>query len=128
MSTAPKRAAQTVNKRKMDAARKRVEQQRAERQERRLAAAGADNGYARQVAERSVGRKRAEQRSEGRVLLSADDLWLEFGIRFSKVQLWKQVKLGLFPAPIKISANRNAWIRDEVVAWIAARMDEREVA
>jgi prophage regulatory protein len=59
------------------------------------------------------------------VLLSADDLWA-MGVRYSKVQLWKQVKAGLFPAPIKVSTNRNAWVRDEVLAWIEARMAERQ--
>ena len=67
----------------------------------------------------------AEQRSAGRVLLSAEELGIEFGLRYSKVQLWKLVRAGLFPAPIKISSNRNAWIRDEIVAWVEARMAER---
>ena len=65
-----------------------------------------------------------EQRSVGRVLLSADDL-RDFGVRHSRVQLWKLVKAGLFPAPIKISTNRNAWIHDEVIAWVAERAAER---
>jgi prophage regulatory protein len=65
-----------------------------------------------------------EQRSVGRVLLSADDL-RDFGVRHSRVQLWKLVKAGQFPAPIKISTNRNAWIHDEVIAWVEARAAER---
>jgi predicted DNA-binding transcriptional regulator AlpA len=36
------------------------------------------------------------------------------------------VKCGLFPAPIKLSLNRNAWIRDEVIAWVETRMRERD--
>ena len=65
-----------------------------------------------------------DQQSDDRVLLSPDDLWA-FGVRFSRVQLWKQVKIGAFPKPIKLSANRNAWLRNEVLAWVAARAAER---
>lgn len=68
-----------------------------------------------------------EARSAGRELLSAEDLWA-FGVTFSKVHLWQQVKRGLFPAPIKLSANRNAWIRGEVEAWVEARKRERDAA
>jgi predicted DNA-binding transcriptional regulator AlpA len=118
------RAAQTEHQAKMTAARQRVEQQQAE-QRKRLAAINPHPQFSQQVVEHDVERERAEQRSVGRMLLSAEDLWA-FGIRYSKVQLWKQVKAGLFPAPIKISANRNAWIRDEIVAWIKARVNERD--
>jgi predicted DNA-binding transcriptional regulator AlpA len=73
---------------------------------------------------RRAAQAKHEARSVGRELLSAEDLWA-FGITFSRVQLWKQVKLGLFPAPIKLSANRNAFIKDEVAAWVEARKAER---
>jgi predicted DNA-binding transcriptional regulator AlpA len=73
---------------------------------------------------RAAEQRLAQQRAEQRVLLSAEDLWA-FGVTFSRVQLWKQVKLGLFPAPIKLSANRNAWIKNEVAAWVEARKAER---
>jgi predicted DNA-binding transcriptional regulator AlpA len=68
--------------------------------------------------------QQTDQRNAGRLLLSADDL-RNLGVPYSRVQLWKMVKAGLFVAPIKISPNRNAWIHDEVIAWVAARAAER---
>jgi predicted DNA-binding transcriptional regulator AlpA len=39
----------------------------------------------------------------------------------SRSTIWAMVKAGSFPAPIPISANRVAWLLDEVQAWIEAR-------
>ena len=66
----------------------------------------------------------AQRRGVPKVLLSAEDL-REFGVSYSRVQLWKMVRDGLFPPPIKISTNRNAWVASEVTAWLEARMNER---
>jgi len=41
--------------------------------------------------------------------------------RTSRVYLWRAVRAGTFPAPIKLSENRIAWRRPEVEAWIASR-------
>ena len=65
-----------------------------------------------------------EAKPRHRLLLSPDDL-RDLGIRFSRAQLWKKVKRGEFPPPIKLSTNRSAWVADEVQAWICARMSER---
>ena len=41
--------------------------------------------------------------------------------RTSRVYLWRAVKAGTFPAPIKVSENRIAWRRSEVEGWVASR-------
>jgi len=42
----------------------------------------------------------------------------EKGIGFSRGQIWRRVRAGTFPKPIKIGANRNAWVEDEIEAWL----------
>jgi prophage regulatory protein len=39
----------------------------------------------------------------------------------SRVQLWRDVRNGRFPAPIEIGPNSVAWHNIEVDAWLAAR-------
>ncbi len=39
---------------------------------------------------------------------------------FSRTTLWRQVKEGLFPAPVKIGSGRNVgWLENEVAEWQA---------
>jgi prophage regulatory protein len=78
-------------------------------------------------ARQQVEEKQTEQQMQRRVLLSAEDLW-QFGCRYSRVQLWKLVKAKQFPAPIKLSSNRNAWLLSEVLAWVEQRVAERGAA
>jgi prophage regulatory protein len=60
-------------------------------------------------------------------LLSYDELPSK-GVHYSKPHLWRLAKAGRFPKPIKLSAVRNAWIEEEVDAWIEARLVERDKA
>jgi prophage regulatory protein len=39
----------------------------------------------------------------------------------SRVQLWRDIRNGRFPAPIEIGPNSVAWHEVEVEAWLAAR-------
>ena len=39
----------------------------------------------------------------------------------SRVQLWRDIRAGLFPAPIETGPNSIAWFRSEVEAWKASR-------
>jgi predicted DNA-binding transcriptional regulator AlpA len=39
----------------------------------------------------------------------------------SRVQLWRDVRAGTFPAPIELGPNRIAWVRAEFEAWKATR-------
>ena len=41
-------------------------------------------------------------------------------IPFSPATLWRKVKAGTFPAPVKLSAGVTAWRVEDVRAWIAA--------
>ena len=50
------------------------------------------------------------------------------GIGYSKPQLWRLVKAGKFPKPIKIGAARNAWVESEIDAWIKTKIAERDGA
>lgn len=47
------------------------------------------------------------------------------GIGYSRPHLWRLVKAGTFPAPIKLGANRNAWIEAEIDDWIEGRIAMR---
>lgn len=65
-------------------------------------------------------------------LLDYSDLEAK-GIRYSRAQIWRKVKDGSFPRPVKVGANRNAWLESEIDRWIesliAARdSDETEAA
>lgn len=37
-----------------------------------------------------------------------------------RVTIWRKVRAGTFPAPLKISANRIAWKDADIAAWIAS--------
>jgi prophage regulatory protein len=39
----------------------------------------------------------------------------------SRVQLWRDVRSGLFPAPIELGVNSLGWVRTEVEDWKASR-------
>jgi prophage regulatory protein len=54
------------------------------------------------------------------ILLSREQLKRK-GIPYSPAQLYKIIKNGLFPAPIRLGANRVAWLENEIDAWIVER-------
>ena len=58
-------------------------------------------------------------------LLSYRDL-REKGIKFHRTHIWRKVKEGSFPPPIKIGAQRNAWIDSEIEEWIAGLVEQRD--
>lgn len=41
----------------------------------------------------------------------------------SRTTIWRRVKDGSFPKPIRISANRIAWPEAAVESWIASRSE-----
>ncbi len=59
-------------------------------------------------------------------LLGYGDLKTQKGITYSDTQLWRLVKDGLFPKPIKIGGGRNAWLESEVDGYIKARIADRD--
>jgi prophage regulatory protein len=57
--------------------------------------------------------------------LSREDL-IERGITYSRVHLDRLEASGKFPRRVPLSANRVAWIEEEVDAWAAERLAERD--
>ena len=48
------------------------------------------------------------------------------GIAYSDCQLWRLWKAGKFPRPVKLGPGRNAWVEDEIDAWIDGRIVARD--
>lgn len=46
----------------------------------------------------------------------------------SRTRLYEAVACGTFPQPAKVGRRAVAWSEDEVNAWIAARLADREAA
>ena len=42
-------------------------------------------------------------------------------VPFSKSTLWRRVKAGTFPAPVKLSAGVTVWRAENIRGWIAAQ-------
>jgi prophage regulatory protein len=59
-------------------------------------------------------------------LLSMDELRSVKGISFSRPHLFRLIKAGQFPTPLKIGENRNAWTEEEIDAWVEKRVTERD--
>lgn len=41
--------------------------------------------------------------------------------QLSKASIYRQVKMGTFPMPLKLGPRAVAWLADEVYEWIASR-------
>lgn len=41
-----------------------------------------------------------------------------------KTSIYAGVKVGTFPKPIRLGANRVGWLQSDVEAWILARVEE----
>ena len=46
---------------------------------------------------------------------------LQLVVGFSYVTAWRKRRQGTFPAPIRISVGRVAWLRSDLEAWLAAQ-------
>lgn len=44
----------------------------------------------------------------------------------SGATVYKQIAIGRFPKPIKLTHHASGWVESEIEAWIAARMQERD--
>jgi prophage regulatory protein len=47
-------------------------------------------------------------------------------VPFSKATLWREIKAGRFPKPVDIAPRRRAFFEDEIDAWLANRVAERD--
>jgi predicted DNA-binding transcriptional regulator AlpA len=54
------------------------------------------------------------------------DALADKGVKFSQVHLWRLIREGKFPKPIKIG-NRLHWEETEIDGYIAGKMAEREL-
>ena len=59
-------------------------------------------------------------------VLSYPELRTEKGIRFSRQWIAKLVKARQFPAPVRLGDATVAFIEDEIDAWIAGRIQDRD--
>ena len=55
------------------------------------------------------------------------DALAEKGIKFSDTHIWRLIRSGDFPKPVKIG-NRNHWIETEIDQYITDKLAQREVA
>lgn len=50
----------------------------------------------------------------------------ERGIPYTREHLARLVKAGTFPAPVRLGERRIGWVADEVDAWAAERIAQRD--
>lgn len=43
------------------------------------------------------------------------------GLQISSVTLWRWVRAGRFPKPIRLGPNTVGWLKNEVSAWLESR-------
>jgi prophage regulatory protein len=53
------------------------------------------------------------------------DALADKGIKFSDMHIWRLVRAGDFPKPVKIG-NRNHWVETEIDQYIEAKLAERD--
>ena len=49
-------------------------------------------------------------------------------VPYSEVHLWRLEKAGEFPRRVHLGVNRVAWVEEEIDAWIASKLKERDHA
>ncbi len=58
-------------------------------------------------------------------LISMKDL-RQAGVPYSPAHIYRLISAGEFPKPVKLGANRIAFVADEIDAWIKAKVDQRD--
>jgi prophage regulatory protein len=53
------------------------------------------------------------------------DALADKGIKFSDTHIWRLIRAGDFPKPVKIG-NRNHWVETEIDDYIAAKLRMRD--
>jgi prophage regulatory protein len=49
-------------------------------------------------------------------------------IRLSKPTIYREIRRGVFPKPLRLARNRIAWKQVEILNWLAERAAAREVS
>jgi prophage regulatory protein len=60
-----------------------------------------------------------EQSATSRRLLRSPEV--DKLVPLSRVQRWRKIRAGKFPAPVQLGPNSVAWFEDEILAWLAAQ-------
>ena len=60
------------------------------------------------------------------MLLTIDDLKPLKGIPYSKPHLWRLIRAGKFPRPIRLGQNRIAFPESEIDDWVRSKIVERD--
>lgn len=68
------------------------------------------------------GRKKREVEPSSEFMLRDEVMQVS---TLSKTVIWRKMNRGEFPLPVKLSPNRVAWVRSEVMAWCDARKLDR---
>lgn len=59
-------------------------------------------------------------------LLSMDDVRTSKGVAYSRAHLFRLIRAGRFPKPVKLGEHRNAFVEAEIDAWLEQRIAERD--
>lgn len=59
-------------------------------------------------------------------LIAISELKLAKGVDYSRSQIYRKIKGGSFPRPIRLGANRIAFVEKEIDAWIASLVEARD--
>jgi len=59
-------------------------------------------------------------------LLSIDELKTVKGVGYSKPHLWRLIRAGKFPKPIRLGQNRIAFPEHEIENWLKEKIAERD--
>ena len=60
-------------------------------------------------------------------LIPREEVRERFG-GISNTTLWRGIKLGIYPKPVKISANRDGWFESEIESTLEALAARRSAA
>jgi prophage regulatory protein len=50
------------------------------------------------------------------------------GVPWSRAHVYREVKFGRFPRPVKLGPATTAWLLSEILAWQRARIAARDAA
>ena len=66
----------------------------------------------------------AQRSADRRLLISKAQVLAQIPI--SVATMWREIAASRFPKPVKVGARRIAFFQDEIDAWLAQRVAERD--
>lgn len=61
-------------------------------------------------------------------VLSYPDLRDRKGVVWSRAHVYRMIKAGKFPRPLKLGVGTTAWLEEDIDRWLARRVTERDNA